>query len=64
MADLPDISHFGHAELLALRTAVDQRLDRIRADFIEKAAALGLAVVDGNCKKARKRRSSASKESE
>lgn len=61
--DLPDVAHLGSEELLALRNAIDARLAEIRAEFIEQATALGLAVVDGNAKK-RKRRSSAGKEQE
>lgn len=61
--DLPAIESLGFEELMALRTAIDTRLDQIRANFIDQAAALGLAVVVGNGKK-RKRRPNAHKDTD
>lgn len=62
--DTRDISDLDAEGLLALRTKIDGRLTEIKAEFVEKAAALGLSVVDGNGKKGRKRRSNAHKESD
>jgi hypothetical protein len=61
--DLPDVTQLSSEQLLALRATIDTRLNEMRADFMEKAATLGLAVVESSSKK-RKRRSSAHKEHE
>lgn len=63
-ATAPDVSQLDAEQLLALRTAVDARLAEVRADFMQKAEALGLAIVESESKKTRKRRSTARKENE
>lgn len=54
--DLPDISHLDGQQLLALRGAVDTKLEEIRMTFIEDAQRLGLVVANGKSKRPRKPR--------
>lgn len=51
-----DLGNMSAPDLLALRAAVDERLEQIKQKHIEEAAALGLNLVDGAPK--RKRRAS------
>jgi hypothetical protein len=53
-----EISNLTGPELMALKTAIDARLEDIRQRHIEEAAALGLTVVDGNSPRKRRRRNS------
>ena len=53
-----DIAKLSFTQLMALRTAVDERLDRIRSDFIDQASAMGLACsIDGKKPRGRKPKS-------
>jgi hypothetical protein len=55
-----DIGKFGFEELMSLRDAIDERLDSIRSDFINRASSMGLACSIGdNGKKKRKPRHAA-----
>jgi hypothetical protein len=54
--DLPNISELDSEQLLALRTAIDARLEEIRGELIAQAQRLGLAVSDGKEKKRRGRK--------
>jgi hypothetical protein len=58
---LPPIEDLDFEALMTLRRQIDTRLDTIRGEFIERAGALGLSVVNGEGKK-RKRRASVQKE--
>lgn len=49
-----DLDAMSPAELLELKTALDQRLEMARQQQIEAAAALGLTVVNGATKRKRK----------
>lgn len=62
MTTTPDISNLSPADLMALKTAIDGRLDEIKQRHVEEAAALGLTLVDGNGAPKRKRRNSSQKE--
>jgi len=53
--DLPTIDNLDSEQLLKLRAAIDARLQEIRADLIEQAQRLGLAVSDGAPNKRRGR---------
>jgi hypothetical protein len=48
---LPDISKLGTEELLALREAIDARLEDVRSAFIDQAQRLGLVVSNGKKKR-------------
>lgn len=61
-SDVPNISDLDSEQLLALRAAIDVRLDEVRNTLTEQAQCLGLVVTNGKAK--RKRRASAQKESE
>lgn len=50
-------------QLMGLRQRIDERLETVRATFIDQAATLGLVVTNGDGKK-RKRRASAHKETD
>jgi hypothetical protein len=54
--DLPNIDELDSERLLALRSAIDARLEAIRAELIAQAERLGLAVSDGKEKKRRGRK--------
>jgi hypothetical protein len=58
---LPSIDGLDFEALTTLRLQIDARLNTIRGEFIERASALGLSVVNGDGKK-RKRRASTQKE--
>jgi hypothetical protein len=55
----PDISNLPAADLLALKTAIDARLEEIKQEHVLQAEALGLHLVSDNGKP-RKRRANAS----
>jgi hypothetical protein len=57
-ASIPEIADLNDEQLLTLRTAIDLKLDEIRADYIQRCAALGLTCSNGEGKK-RKPRASA-----
>jgi hypothetical protein len=52
--DLPNLSELDSEQLLALRSAVDARLQEIRAELIAQAERLGLAVTNGKKRRGRK----------
>ena len=52
--DVNDLATMSAPDLLALRAAVDERLEQIKQKHIEEAAALGLTVVDGAPKRKRR----------
>jgi hypothetical protein len=56
MTAIPDISTLTAADLVALKTAIDSRLEELRQRHVEEAQALGLTLVDGNTRARRKRR--------
>lgn len=53
---LPNLSELDSEQLLALRAAVDTRLQEIRVELVAQAERLGLAVSDGKEKKRRGRK--------
>jgi len=55
-SQLPNISGLDSEQLLALRAAIDARIEEMRGALIEQAQRLGLAVSDGKEKKRRGRR--------
>jgi len=56
MTTTPDISELSAPDLIALKTAIDGRLEEIKQRHVEEAAALGLTLVDGNAAPKRTRR--------
>jgi hypothetical protein len=54
--DLPDISKLTSEQLLALRAAIDVRVDTMKGELIAQAERLGLAVTNGKEKKRRGRK--------
>lgn len=56
MTTIPAISELGPADLIALKTQIDARLEDIKQRHREEGAALGLKYVDGTNTPKRKRR--------
>jgi len=52
--DLPEIAELTAEQLIELRNRIDQRLETVRADFIDQATALGLVVTNGKKRGRRK----------
>jgi hypothetical protein len=55
-SDWPNISALDSEQLLALREAIDARLEELRSDLVEQARRLGLSVSDRKEKKRRGRK--------
>lgn len=49
--DMPNLSELDSEQLLALRQAVDARLEEVRAELVAQAERLGLAVNGGKAKR-------------
>jgi hypothetical protein len=54
--DLPTIGNLNSEQLLALRAAIDARLEAIRLDLVQQAERLGMVVTNGQPKKRRGRK--------
>ncbi|MFN0217365.1 MAG: hypothetical protein ACKVP4_00980 [Hyphomicrobium sp.] len=53
--DIPEITHLSAEQLLTLRNGIDERLDAVRAAFVDQANALGLTVTNAAGKKSKRK---------